>query len=373
MQFGNLHMINQFGTITEYITNYFYLYKLLSSIVIFGVFWGFKNLFANYIFYFVLRIVHRSKIDPKDSFLNVLRDPVKNSIVLFGAYLALQNYLPSEFKPLLNDIFRTGIVFLFANATYALIGYYADSETETPRIFNYEVDKILIPFLSKIMRSIVLALAFVVIASTWGYDVSGFIAGLGLGGLAFALAAKDLLANIFSGIVIITDKTFSIGDWIKTNEIEGTIETINFRSTRIRAFDQSVITVPNSSLVNAPIINFTKRSLRRITFQIKMTYDTPSDKIKACISDIESLLKAHPDIDRNSLLVKFDSFGDSALELFLYFFTKTTVWEEYLNIKQDVNFKIMKILETHGVALALPSTTVYVETRQFHSIKDSQS
>jgi MscS family membrane protein len=361
---GVLQLFDPFNTIVAYATSYSYLYKLASSLAIFLVFLGLKNLFTKYIFYFILKLIHRSKLQPEDSFLTALRDPVKNMIVLIGAYLALQNYLSSGFKPFLNDVFRTGTIFLFASAIYALIGYYADADRESRRIFNYEVDKILIPFLAKVIRVIVLALAFVAIASTWGYDVNGFIAGLGLGGLAFALAAKDLLANIFSGIVIITDKTFSIGDWIKTNEVEGTIEAISFRSTRIRAFDQALVTVPNSNLVNAPIINFTKRSLRRVTFQVKVTYDTPSYQLKACVSDIERLLRTHPDVDQKTIFVKFDCFGESALELLLYFFTKTIVWEEYLTIKQDINFKIMKVLEKHGVALALPSTTVYIETRE---------
>lgn len=361
MTFGS-HLFEQFTAIAVYVTSYTYLYKLAISLAVFLIFWGFKNLFTNYLFHFMLSLIHRDNFDPNASFLNAVRNPLKNSIVLVGAYLALQNYLPSSFNPVLNDIFRTGSVILFANAIYALILYYAENESEIHKFFNREVDKILIPFLSKVFRLIVLALAFVAIASTWGYDVNGFIAGLGLGGLAFALAAKDLLANIFSGIVIITDKPFSIGDWIKTSEVEGSIEDINFRSTKIRAFDQSLVTVPNSTLVNTPIVNFTKRSMRRVTFELTVTYDTPGYKLKMCISEIEKLLRTHPGVDQQTIFVKFDSFGASSLNIFLYFFTTTVIWEEYLNIKQDINFKIMEILESEGVSFAFPSTSVYVET-----------
>lgn len=273
----------------------------------------------------------------------------------------MQNCVPAAFDFLLNSLFRTGIIILFSSAIYDMLGYYTVNQAEIQRFFNREVNKILIPFLSKILKFIVLALAFVAIASTWGYDVNGFIAGLGLGGLAFALAAKDLLANIFSGIIIITDKPFSIGDWIKTSEIEGTIEDINFRSTKIRAFDQALVTVPNSNLVNAPIVNLTNRSLRRITFQLKVRYDTPVYKLKVCIDKIEDLLRSHPQVDQKTIFVKFDSFGNSGLEIFLYFFTTTTVWGEYLTIKQDINLKIMEIMEHEGVAFALPSTSIYIE------------
>ncbi|MGI6091836.1 MAG: mechanosensitive ion channel family protein [Veillonellaceae bacterium] len=355
-------MIDQLTAITVYVTSYVHLYKLAVSLTIFLIFWGFKNLFTNYIFHFMLSLINRNKLDSSASFLNAVRNPLKNLIVLIGAYFALQNYLPNAFNPILNDIFRTGIIVLFANAIYSLVLYYAANESEINKLVNREVDKILIPFLSKVFRAIVLALAFVAIASTWGYDVNGFIAGLGLGGLAFALAAKDLLANIFSGIVIITDKPFSIGDWIKTNEVEGTIEDINFRSTKIRAFDQALVTVPNSTLVNTPIINFTKRLIRRVTFEISLKYNTPSYKLKACISKIEDLLRNHPDVDQQTIFVKFDSLDKSSLNIFVYFFTATVIWGEYLNIKQDINFKIMEILENEGVSFAFPSTSVYVET-----------
>ncbi len=336
------------------------LYKVVVSSFIFLIFWGFKNLFTNYIFHFILDIICKTKAK-EDSLLVVLRNPVKNLIVLTGGYLALKNCVPATLEFLLSSVFRTGIIVLFSNAIYDLLGYYTGNQAEIQRLFNKEVNKILIPFFTKILKFIVLALAFVAMASTWGYDVNGFIAGLGLGGLAFALAAKDLLANIFSGIIIITDKPFSIGDWVKTSEIEGTIEDINFRSTKIRAFDQALVTIPNSNLVNAPIVNFTNRSIRRITFQLKVRYNTPRSKLKTCIEKIEILLRTHPDVDQQTIFVKFDAFGESGLELFLYFFTTTTVWEKYLNIKQDINLQIMEILEHEGVALALPSSSIYIE------------
>lgn len=362
MQSANVQIIDQFNILMAYVTSYKYLHGLAISIVIFSVFWIFKNLFTNYIFNFALNLINRNKIDPTNSFLVVLRNPLQNLIVLIGTYLALQNYMPESFNFFLNAGLRTGIIILLASAIYALIGYYSENDGEIHQLFNRKVDKILIPFVSKVIRFVVWALAFVTVASTWGYDVNGFIAGLGLGGLAFALAAKDLLANIFSGIVIITDKPFNIGDWIKTNEVEGTVEDINFRSTKIRAFDEALITVPNSNLINAPVINYTKRNMRRINFQIRLTYNTPSRKIQECITDIEKLLREHPEVDKTTIFVKFDSFGESGLELFLYFFTTTIVWERYLNIKQDINLRIMEMLEDKGVTIALPSTSVYVET-----------
>ncbi|VBB09698.1 mechanosensitive ion channel mscs transmembrane-2 [Lucifera butyrica] len=352
-------VLNQF---LKYAFSYSHLYNLVVSVVILGIFVLFKNIFTNYIFKFLRRMTDKTKGMADEYLLTSFHDPLKNAIVLLGLYLAFKNYLPSSYDYVLNKVLSSGVIILFANAVYKLVGFYAENETEIGRLLNGKIDKILIPFFSKMIRFIIVALTFVVIASDWGYDVNGFVAGLGLGGLAFALAAKDLLANVFSGIVIIIDKPFSIGDWIKTNDVEGTVVDINFRSTKIRMFDQALVTVPNFNLVNASIINFTKRPTRRITFNLEVTYSTPSHKLQKGIERIEKLLLAHSNIDETSVVVKFDSFGGSALQIFVYFFTKTIVWADYLNTKQDINFGIMKIMEEEGISFAFPSTSVYLET-----------
>ena len=226
-------------------------------------------------------------------------------------------------------------------------------------LINLKIDKILLPFLSKVIRFIIIVLALSVILQEWDYDINGFIAGLGLGGLAFALAAQQTLANLFGGIVIITDKPFSIGDWILTPSVEGTVQDINFRSTKVRTFAQAVVTIPNATLANEPITNWTRMGKRRITFNLGVTYSTPKEKLEICVQEIKNMLQKHPGIHPETIFVNFDSFGASSLDIFLYFFTKTTNWGEFLQIKEDVNLKIMSILEKEGVSIAIPSTSIY--------------
>jgi len=350
-----------FGQITGYFFSYSHLYKLIISIGIFCIFVFFKNVFAKYIVNFFMKLCDRTTANTNTYLLHAFQNPVKHLIVLIGAYLALTNYLPENYNIFLHDLLGSFLVILMASGLYDLIEIYVNDENEINRLFNRQIDRIIIPFFSKVIKLLIIALAFVVIASRWGYDINGFIAGLGLGGLAFALAAKDLLANIFSGIIIITDKPFNIGDWIKTSDVEGTVQDINFRSTKIISSDNSLVTVPNSNLANSPIINFTKRTMRRITFNLTVKYDTSSEKLKKCIERIEGLLVQHPGVAKETIAVKFDSFGDSALTIFLYFFTTTIVWNDYLNIKQDINFRIMEILEDEEVKIAFPRTSVYVE------------
>ena len=361
--YSNLQtLIENLDEIVEYLFSYPHLYRLITSIIIIMIFGFFKKIFAKYIFSFFIKICNGTLDNDDRHVFYAFQSPLKHLILLIGAYLALKNYLPENYDKFLKDLLGSAVVLLMVSGLYQSIEIYVSDENKINRLFNRKVDKILIPFFSKMVKLIIISLAFVAIASRWGYDVNGFVAGLGLGGLAFALAAKDLLANIFSGIILITDKPFSNGDWIQTSDIEGTVQDINFRSTKIKRFDNSLIIVPNSILANAPITNFTKRTMRRITFTLNVKYDTSSKQLKNCIAKIQALLVKHPGVDKETMAVKFDSFGDSALSIFVYFFTTTIVWDDYLNIKQDVNFKIMEILEEEEVQIALPSTRIYIET-----------
>src|SRR5690625_3514694 len=159
---------------------------------------------------------------------------------------------------------------------------------------NVKLDEIVIPFITKGLRLVIIAIAISIIAQIFTYPIGGVIAGLGLGGLAFALAAQDALANLFGGFVIITERPFSIDDWIETPSVEGTVEDITFRSTKVRTFAQAVVTVPNSTLANEPITNWSEMGKRRVYFTLQIAYDSPIDNIKKAIEQINALLNSHP-------------------------------------------------------------------------------
>lgn len=332
------------------------------ALAIFLAFWISRKFLTKYIINLLSNLSKKTKTCFDNHLVEALEKPLRLFFLIFGLYLALL-YLPLNpvYNVLISKVFRSLLIFLTALAFYDLAGSYTIIQNEIEHIFNINMDKILIPFFSKILRFIIAALALVIIAQEWAYDVNGFIAGLGLGGLAFALAAKDTLSNVFGGIVIITDKPFSIGDWINSPSVEGTVEDINFRSTKIRTFAQAMVTVPNATLVNEPITNWSRMGKRRINFNIGVTYSTSQEKIHHCVNEIRTMLENHPDVHPETIFVHFDAFADSSLNIFLYFFTKTTVWGEYLKIKEDVNFKIMEILEKEGVSMAFPSTSIYFE------------
>ncbi len=336
---------------------------IVGALLIYLLFLIIKKLTKKYLFPWLEKVGQKSKNDFDDKLISAFFKPTEWLILLSGVYFALR-YL--DLSPTLDNtiisLYRSVVIGLIAWGFYVL----SDGDSVLSREFKqkYKIDDILIPFFSKVVRFIVLALALVVIVQEWDYDVNGFVAGLGLGGLAFALAAQDLLANVFGGIVIIMEKPFAIGNWIETPSVEGIVEDISFRSTRVRAFSQSIITVPNSTLAKEPITNYTRMGKRRITFHLGVTYDTPRIKLEECVKRLKQMLRNHPEIHQEQIFVYFEVFNDSSLDIFLYFFTNTTNWQKFLEVKQDVNFKIMEILEELEVYVAFPSRSIYFENEQ---------
>ncbi len=193
-----------------------------------------------------------------------------------------------------------------------------------------------------------------------GYSISGVVAGLGIGGLAVAMAAKDTLANFFGSIMILSDRPFRVGDWIRADQNEGVVEEIGFRSTRIRTFPKTLITVPNSIIANTAIDNFSRMPKRRVNMTVGVTYRTTADQMERLVSGIESILKNHEGVDKEFMLVNFTDFGSSSLDVLVYYFTATVLWADHLRIRQEVNLLIMRLVDGMGLAVAFPTRTVHL-------------
>ena len=223
--------------------------------------------------------------------------------------------------------------------------------------------------ISTMLRILIVLLGFVTIAKEWNYDISGFVASLGIGSLAVAFAAKDALANVFGSLIIILDKPFQIGDWIMANGIEGTVEKITFRSTCVRTFPQELVYIPNSLLSNTPITNFTRREKRRIDFVIGLTYDTTHSQMVHIVDEIRKYLDRLDDVYSDTISVNFVGYGDSSLNVRIICYTKTGVHSEYLLILEKINLQLMQIIEDCGVSCAFPSTSVYFANTLQQEIK----
>jgi len=224
------------------------------------------------------------------------------------------------------------------------------------------IDRTTVDALGKLARLLLVVVTLLIIAQTVGIEITGLLALGGVGGLAVGLAAKDLLANFFGGLTIYLDRPFSVGEWIRSPDksIEGTVEYISWRHTRIRAFNKNPIYVPNAVFTTIVVENPSRMSHRRIKEVIGVRYDD-FDVVAPICDDIRRMLQAHEGIDATqTLIVNFTVFGATSLDLMVYTFTKTSVWVEYHHVKQDVLLKIGAIIARHGAEFAFPTQTLHV-------------
>ena len=214
--------------------------------------------------------------------------------------------------------------------------------------------------IARLLRTAVFITGVLMILQSLGFNISGVLAFGSIGGLAVSFAAKDLLANFFGGLMVYLDRPFAPGDWVRSpdRQIEGTVEAIGWRTTRIRTFDQRPLYVPNSAFTTISVENPSRMLNRRIYETIGVRYDDVS-VMQPIVDDVRKMLSEHQDIDPNrTLIVNFDGFVESSLEFFIYTFTKTTVWVDYHHVKQDVLLRIADIVNSHGADMAFPTRTV---------------
>lgn len=343
--------------------------RFVFAFLIICMFLFLRKLFTRYVFAFVLRISRKSQSEVIPNFLLSYQKPLRFFFVTLGLYLALLYLFPSDPTAvetrrfdLITTVFRTTIIITVGWGLFNFSGTTSNMFKKLSMRLDGDEDSMLVPFLSRILRAIIIALTLTVILDTWGFDINGFIAGLGLGGLAFALAAQDTIGNFFGGIIIVTERPFKKGDWIETPTVEGIVEDISFRSTKVRTFSEGLVTVPNSTLAHEPITNWSEMNKRQIAFEIQFPFETPIASLKRSRERIENELKEHEGIDQETIFVRLHDFNQSGIELMFYFFTKTTAWSEWLIVKEEINLRIVEILHEEGVDFALPARDLYVKT-----------
>lgn len=316
------------------------------AIVIFLLFLFLRKVFTKYVFSILLRLTQKAPGELFSSIVKAFEKPMQWLFIIIGIYIAA-GYFPYFEKGnlLFLHLVRSSIVFFIGWGLFNLSSSTSVFFEKVNEKTNLNIDKIVIPILSKAVRVIIVVIIVGIIADEFNYNINGFVAGLGLGGLAFALAAQNVLTNLLGGVVIITEKPFTIGDWISTAIVEGTVEDITFRSTKVRTFDQGLVTVPNSTLANNPITNWSKMGKRRVSFNVSLPHDTTVDKVQFFIGQIKEMLQNHPGVHHEKIYVIFDQFKENDLDIKLDFFTKTTEWEEYLKVKEDINLKTLNILQ----------------------------
>ena len=287
-------------------------------------------------------------------------------IALIGLYIGVR-LLPFDFihtdawRTAQNHAVRIAFIVLLA---WGLLGASKCVELAlvgTRSRFDLGAGDTVIRFLERIYKAVILLFAGVLVVTEMGYNVNSLIAGLGLGGLTFALAAQDSASNFFGGLVIIFEKPFAIGDWIECSAGEGAVEDITFRSTRIRTLGDAVIIVPNSVLVGGAVTNYSRIGKRLAKATLGVTYSATRPQLEALLTSIRTMLAARPDVWPDSVRVQLTGFGASSIDLLVQYYARTGALADFLQVQEQVNLELMGLVQAAGCSFAFPSTSVYIE------------
>lgn len=307
-----------------------------------------------------------TKFPLDDVIFDALGKPAEWAVMLAGFYVAIA-ILPIPKEPVDIERFVTSAMM---GVSVALVIWFATRLVDgLARIWQVraaqtdtKLDDQLVPIVRRSSKVFLIIIGVVLVLQNMGYSVGSLLAGLGIGGVAVAMASKDTVANLFGSFVIFLDKPFQIGDWIEMGSTEGTVEEVGLRTTRIRTFANSLITVPNAMFTTTSINNWSRMKKRRIKMTVGVTYSTPPDKLDDLVRGIRQLIADNDDIHHDFFLVNFDNFGSSSLDIFIYCFTTTTNWGRFLQVKQDFMLAIMRLVEQMELSFAFPTQSIHIES-----------
>jgi len=309
-----------------------------------------------------------------NAFRELLRKPVGVFIVLISFYLACKQLhypaqweLPTEEKFgirfIIWKIFLLSVFFSFTWIVLRLVDFFALVLSYRAKKTESKVDDQLIPFIKESIKFIVMSLSFfLMLGAIFHVNVASLIAGLGIGGLAFALAAKDTLENLLGSFAIFLDKPFTLGDVVKVGNVQGRVEKIGFRSTLIRTFEKTLISMPNKKMIDAELENVSMRRMIRALFPVYMKMDTAPEKIERFMEEGMQLIKSHNDIkDDPSSYIRFDKITDTGIEVQVLFFVDTMDADYYQQVRQEILFGLLKIANKNQIRLDVKSGDVVIQ------------
>jgi len=300
-----------------------------------------------------------------DSIIDALQKPLSVLIWILGIAFAaeiIHTQTESAIFSAVKPIRDVGVIFVITWFLIRFVKRVEENIVKYAREGEKHIDITTVDAIAKLVRISIMITAALVVLQTMGYSISGVLAFGGIGGIAIGFAAKDLLANFFGGFMIYMDRPFAVGDWIRSpdRDIEGTVESIGWRLTRIRTFDKRPLYIPNSTFTSIAVENPSRMTHRRIYETIGIRYDDVT-KMSTIISRVKAMLTEHDEIDQDqTMIVNFNKFASSSLDFFVYTFTRTTNWIRYHEVKQDVLLKIIDIIEDEGAQCAFPTSTLHI-------------
>ena len=345
--------------------------EIILALTLFLVFLLARRLFYRIVTSSLRSVTRRTQTDLDDLILDAVEKPLEFAFVVIGLYFAGQVIsLPETVSGFFDRIVRSLIAFTIFWALYRALIPLSSLFDRGVSLFGSEgMQETMKGFFVKVIKVVIICLGLAAVFQEWGFNVAAVLGSLGLVGMAVALGAQDLIKNMFAGLTIFMDRMFEKGNWIRTPDVDGHVEDIGFRTTKIRKFDKTLVNIPNSKLTSEALINFSRMTQRRIYWTIGLEYRTTHNQLRGITREILEYLHEdqafETDTSKTKTFVLVDSFGASSIDIMVYCFTKTTQWGEWLAAKEKLAYKVKEIVENHKASFAFPSTSLYVETLPF--------
>ncbi|WP_428266966.1 mechanosensitive ion channel domain-containing protein [Haliangium sp.] len=339
------------------------LWKYGSILVLLVLAWVVKRLVVLLLHRYLSRLIKHAKLSYLERFVERARGPIGGLAMAVVFSLALPYLLlPAQATGAFEFAIALLATFSAVWLGYRLIDVLDDYLQAKAERTDSKLDDQLVPLICKTLKFFTIVIGGIFILQNRGVNVASLLAGLGIGGLAVALAAKDTLANFFGSVMIFIDKPFQIGDWVTVGSTEGVIEEVGFRTSRVRTFYNSLVTVPNAMVTNSVVDNYGARKYRRYKANLGLAYDTPPEKMEAFCEGLRALIARTPGMRKDFYLVEFTGFGASSLEILVYSFMETPTWNEELRVRTNLNLDILRLAKELGVSFAFPTQTLHVSS-----------
>lgn len=351
-----------FDNFVSVIQNYL---GIILAVIVFAVFLIFRKKFAKIILALTGKMIFIKNPQRRKGYADSLMKPISSYFAITGTYIAIlifqyKHSFITGAMVYINGAFKIISILI---ACWCIINFISGNLVDilSAKNPNRNINNIAVKFIANILKILTACIAVVMVLSEFGYNISGLITGLGVGGLAISLAAQDSLESIISGFVIMFDKPFDVGDFIETADFSGTVEDITIRSTRIRKLDDTVIIVPNTKLADDLITNYAKLTKRLVEFKIGLLYSTSSETLKKCEEEIKNYLESNEKVDNESIRVRFVEYDDSSVNLQIRCYVFVTKIEDYYEALEEINFKIKEIVDANETDFAFPTQTIFIE------------
>ena len=336
--------------------------EILIGVGIFFIFLIFRGIISKVVIKRLKDIAKRTTNKLDDSFVAAMEGPARFLPIVIGFFIASYYMSFSEdSRAIVDTINRTLITILIFWVMHQVIEPISYILSGLNKILTKE----LIGWITKSLKILIFILGLAAVLELWGIKIGPIIAGLGLFGIAVALGAQDLFKNLISGILVLVEKRFKIGDWILVeNIIEGIVEKIGFRSTIIRKFDKSIAIIPNFQFAENAVINISQTTNWKISWVINLQYNTTVEQLKTIRNEIEDYIKKNEDYKQElGYAIRVDKFANSSIDMYIRCFTKTDDWNEWLVVKERLAISIKQIVEKNKASFAFPSQSIYVEKK----------